>query len=79
MKNFGANYEAIWEEGSFHTSVSLCLQPLLARRQDIRRLGKKSFLKIAAVQWHRLPREVVVPPSLEVFKTCVDMALREKV
>jgi len=28
-------------------------------------------------QWHRLPREVV--KSLEVFKKCVDVALRDTV
>lgn len=25
--------------------------------------------------WHRLPTEVVQPPSLELFKSCVDVAL----
>ena len=27
--------------------------------------------------WHRLPREVVVSPSLEVFRKSVDVALRD--
>ena len=44
-------------------------------RSDIR---KKNFSK-AVVQWHRLPREVVESPSLEVFKNHRDMALRDVV
>jgi len=31
------------------------------------------------MQWHRLPREVVGSPSLEVFKNRGDVALRDVV
>ena len=40
---------------------------------------RKNFFSAREVrQWHRLPREVVEPLSLEVFKSRVDMALRDK-
>ncbi|KFO62314.1 hypothetical protein N302_02773, partial [Corvus brachyrhynchos] len=36
---------------------------------------KSFFTKRAVQHWNRLPREVVEPPSLEVFKRHVDVAL----
>ncbi|KFQ72308.1 hypothetical protein N335_03994, partial [Phaethon lepturus] len=36
---------------------------------------RKKFLTRAEKPWHRLPREVVVAPSLETFKVRLDGAL----
>jgi len=45
-------------------------------RVDIR----KNFTSLRVVQqWHRLPREVVGSPSLEVFQKYVNVALRDMV
>ena len=40
---------------------------------------KNFFSKGMVRQWHRLPREVVQSPSLEVFENRVDVALRDVV
>ena len=44
-------------------------------RLDIR----KNFSKITLRQRHRVPREVVETLPLDVFKNCMDVALRDVV
>lgn len=41
---------------------------------DIR---KTFFTKMGARHWHRLPREMVEPPSLEMLKKHMDGMLRD--
>jgi len=42
-------------------------------------IGKNFFTKMVIKHWYSLPMEVVEPPSLEVLKKCVDMALWDMV
>jgi len=42
-------------------------------------IWKNFFTERVVDHWNRLCREVVESPSLEIFKRCADMALKEMV
>jgi len=42
-------------------------------------IRKNFFTKRVIQHWSRLPREVVEPPSVEEFKRCTDVVLRDTV
>ena len=48
-------------------------------RKERLNIKEHFFSGIAVLQWHRLPREVVESPSLDMFKNRLDVVLRDMI
>jgi len=64
---------------SKNIALSCCANILHALFWFLRLHIREMFSEGVVRQWHRLPREMLQTPSLEVFKNCGDVAMRDMV